>query len=363
MTLDANYYEEDKKKIVNIFLNKKIKNKYILGTNSSAMSLSKIVNIDGFIDDFTNDDKFCNKPLFSSSQISKDAYIVSCSISIYPLTAMKTLKEKGINKVITIFDFIKYANNTQLHHFLHEAHNDIIDNFKMYEFIYTKLYDDTSKEIFLKLVNFRKHLDLDYLKTFYVDPIGQYFEDFLKLEKNEVFVDAGAYDGQTTLEFIKHCPNYKSIYVFEPSKQNLSLAKKNLNSFENIFFIPKGLSNKQEIISFNDNAGSASNISLSGGVDIETDTLDTLIKERTSFIKMDIEGAESLAIEGMSQHIINDHPKLAISVYHKADDLWKIPMQILAIRNDYNLHIRHYTEGTDETIMFFLPQQIGIHAQ
>ena len=60
----------------------------------------------------------------------------------------------------------------------------------------------------------------------------------------------------------------------------------------------------------------------------------------------------------VKEHIKNDYPKMAISVYHKVDDFWKIPEQIFSIRSDYDLYIRHYTEGTDETVMFFLPKAI-----
>ena len=104
-------------------------------------------------------------------------------------------------------------------------------------------------------------------------------------------------------------------------------------------------------------SGSASKISEIGSITIEVDTLDNLVKEKVTFIKMDIEGAEELAIEGMKNHILNDYPKMAISVYHKADDFWKITEQILNIRNDYDIYMRHYTEGTDETIMFFIPKK------
>ncbi len=57
--------------------------------------------------------------------------------------------------------------------------------------------------------------------------------------------------------------------------------------------------------------------------------------------KMDIEGAEGSAIEGSKSIIKNYHPKLAISVYHKKDDFWKIPEQILSIRDDYKIFLRH----------------------
>ena len=73
---------------------------------------------------------------------------------------------------------------------------------------------------------------------------------------------------------------------------------------------------------------------------------------------MDIEGAESFAIEGAKETILKCHPKLALSVYHKKDDFWKIPEQIFNIRKDYDIYLRHYTEGISETIMFFIPKEI-----
>ena len=67
-----------------------------------------------------------------------------------------------------------------------------------------------------------------------------------------------------------------------------------------------------------------------------------------------------MAIEGMRNHILNDHPKMAISVYHKVDDFWKIPEQVFAIRHDYDIYMRHYTEGTDETVMFLCQNNLRI---
>jgi FkbM family methyltransferase len=186
-------------------------------------------------------------------------------------------------------------------------------------------------------------------------PKEQYFPDFLQLEK-EIFADVGGFDGQTSLELIKRCPDYKAVYIFEPSQDNLDLAKKNLFQHSNVQFIAKGLSNKFAELRFKSHDGAASSISELGDVVIEVDALDKIVSEKITFLKMDIEGAESLAIEGAMQHILNDHPKIAIAVYHKSDDFWQIPTQILAIRNDYDLHLRHYTEGTDETVMYFLPK-------
>ena len=186
-------------------------------------------------------------------------------------------------------------------------------------------------------------------------PNEQYFPDFLKLSQ-DVFVDAGGYDGQTSLQFIAHCPDYKAVYLFEPSSANLAMAKNNLSGHSNINFINKGLSSEPAELGFISGDGPASKFSPLGDMKICVDALDRLVTEEITFFKIDIEGGEASAIEGARQHILKSHPKLAIAVYHKPEDFWAIPEQILSIRDDYDVHMRHYTEGTDETVMYFLPR-------
>lgn len=70
---------------------------------------------------------------------------------------------------------------------------------------------------------------------------------------------------------------------------------------------------------------------------------------------MDIEGFEYEALRGAQRLIGKYQPKLAISVYHNAEDIWKIPKLILEINTNYKIFLRHYTKGICETIMFFVP--------
>jgi FkbM family methyltransferase len=348
--------DEYKKQLVNKFLNSNTE-KYILGRNENAKRLSKYVSVDGYIDDFTNETSWQGKSIFKGSQIeNKNAIVVSCSLAIYPHGALNSLKNAGFQNIVNILDISNCSDLDLQIMFLSNAKEDFENNFINYENIYNLMNEDESKNAFKNILSFRKNFNLKYMKEYKVDEIGQYFEDFLNLQEGEVFVDAGGFDGQTSIEFIKHCPKYKSIYIFEPDSDNLGLAKKNLANFKNVNFISKGLSNKKDTLKFDTGSGSASSISENGSIEIQVDTLDNLVKQKVSFIKMDIEGAEGLAIEGMKNHILNDHPKMAISVYHKVDDFWKIPEQIFAIRDDYDIYMRHYTEGTDETVMFFIPK-------
>jgi len=115
----------------------------------------------------------------------------------------------------------------------------------------------------------------------------------------------------------------------------MQIAKERLAKYNNIVFHQLGLSNTKATLRF-DTGGSSSKISQEGDVTIEVDRLDDIIDEKVTFIKMDIEGAEPQAIDGARETIAKYHPKLAISVYHRKDDLWAIAQQILAIREDYS---------------------------
>jgi hypothetical protein len=74
--------------------------------------------------------------------------------------------------------------------------------------------------------------------------------------------------------------------------------------------------------------------------------------ERIDFIKMDIEGAEQLALEGSAHSIARHRPKLAICAYHEPDDLWRIPLLITRLNPDYRLYLDHYTNHVEETVVY-----------
>lgn len=356
LDINERIIDYSKKKLVDKFLNSDIE-KYILGKNDNSQRLSELVDVSGYIDDFTSETKYLNKFIFKSSQIeNKEAIVVSCSLAIYPSSAINSLEKAGFKNILTVMDVNLYSNSNLEIMFMSNARMDLENNLSKYKKIYTLMNENKSKSIFKNIISFRKNFDLKYMKEYKVDEIGQYFEDFLNLQESEVFIAAGGFDGQTSIEFINHCPKYKSVYIFEPDSDNLELAKNNLSDKKNINFISKGLSNQQDTLRFDTGSRSASSISENASIEIEVDTLDNLVQEKVTFIKIDIEGAEGLAIEGMKNHILNDHPKMAISVYHKVDDFWKIPEQIFAIRNDYDIYMRHYTEGTDATVMFFMPK-------
>lgn len=330
---------------------------FIFGTNEYAKSVAEIYNVTGFIDEYTSEITFLQKPVFDNLDlVPTNALILSCSVANGPVTAINKIQNHNF-ECLDYFSFLKYSEiPVKPIEYWEGFEKDYKINKNKYDKIYQIFADNVSKEILSKLIDFRLSYDLLKMTGFTDIQQKQYFEDFLNLKlKDEVFVDVGGYDGYTSLEFIKYCPDYNHIYFFEPDEMNMQIAKTAMCKYPNIDFFEIGLSDKKERLLFENGLGLSSKISNNGSFLIKGDTIDNLIKDQVTYIKMDIEGSERKAIKGARNTILKYHPKLAISVYHKHDDLYVIPDQILTIRNDYQVFLRHYTEGVAETIMFFIP--------
>ena len=55
---------------------------------------------------------------------------------------------------------------------------------------------------------------------------------------------------------------------------------------------------------------------------------EVLAGEPVDYIKYDVEGSEREALEGTSQTIERCRPLLAVSLYHRVEDLWRIPLAL-----------------------------------
>ena len=350
-------FEEDAQAIKHCqeFLDASPEQRYVFGRNEYAQSIAESVDVGFFIDDFTQEPSYLDKPIIKTEDIPADALVVVAVALGRPLTVASILSAAGIRH-ISYFEFYRYSGLELLSVTFWSAFEpDFKCHKDKYQWLYERFEDDESKHIYAKIINFRLSGDLAYMSGFTDRQAEQYFEDFLELnEKNEVFVDVGGFDGFTSLEFIKRCPEYRGIYFFEPELRNMDIAKSRLSKYENINFLQQGLSNKKDTVRFSI-GGSSSAISTDGEIEIKVDSLDNILDDTVTFIKMDIEGAEGMAIEGARKTIATSHPRLAICVYHKADDMWKIAEQVLSIRGNYNIYLRHYTEGVTETVMFFVP--------
>lgn len=187
-----------------------------------------------------------------------------------------------------------------------------------------------------------------------------YFDpDIIKLHEDEVFVDAGALNLETSLRFMEECrnshvKNYK-IHAFEPDGSSYEWCRDLLRNMPDadIRLYNAGLWSEDTTLYFEKNGNAASRISKEKTeASIKTIALDNCVSGPVTFIKMDIEGAELEALKGSREIIKKYKPRLAISAYHKKEDLVELPLYIKELVPDYKLYVRHYSNAGIETVLY-----------
>lgn len=217
------------------------------------------------------------------------------------------------------------------------------------------LCDEKSKKVWERVMRYRMYGE-SIPKEFYSEGDQYFCKDIIALNDGEVFLDGGAYTGDTIQQFIDTCnrrkKSYKKIIAFEPDKNNFALVSKFYGNKDNILIINKGLSKEKGELCFQE-AGVSSKLSEHGTCRIPVISIDSIpeCKEAT-FIKMDIEGAEMDALWGAQQTIMRNHPKLAICIYHSEEDMVQIAEWIHALVPEYRLYIRHHSRRDMETVLY-----------
>lgn len=288
-----------------------------------------------------------------------DSYILITS-NLYAGEMVEQLKREGLYKQLVdptahdrIWSLLKHT--IVLHQFLFTNYYETVEsNLSKFEAAYQMLEDDLSRRVFYDRINYCITSDSRYLVPLKSkDP--QYFEqEIIKLSKDEIFLDGGAYIGDTVEEFlIQTNGEFASVYSFEPEASKHEEFEWKFRKDERIQLIPKGLWNKEEVLRFDGLSSSSSQLNESGDVEVLVTSVDSFLNRRpATFIKMDIEGAEMEGLIGAQHTIVQYRPKLAICIYHKPTDMVDIPLYIKSLVPDYKIYFRHYGDGAYETICY-----------
>jgi FkbM family methyltransferase len=334
---------------------------FILGTNETTTQLIdtlKLLNrsVKAVINDYGGMREFYGHPVIKTEDVPKEALVVSCSTAVNPVSAVRRLKNAGIDCVLDYFTlYISGQGTFAAPKFCAENIADVEAHRDRYEWVESLLTDEESKVTFQRLLEFRFNFDLSAMASFRTRLDAQYFEPFVELSKGEVFVDAGGFDGQTTETFICKCPSYRQVHYFEPDPKLIALSKKRLQGSRNIEFHEAALSDRNGEVTFNQTGTGSGSVCADGRLRVRTSRLDDLQPEPApTFIKLDIEGAEFTALAGGEAMLKKTRPKLAVCIYHRQSDFWRIPEKVLSVYSGYRVYVRHYTEGIEETVMYFL---------
>lgn len=188
----------------------------------------------------------------------------------------------------------------------------------------------------------------------------------IKAQAGDYVIDAGGGWGDTALYFAHEVGPLGKVYTFEFAPDNLEVLNRNINLnvefSKRIKVLQKALWNEsgKEIVYSAHGPATTLNNNKEGPLHVMTLSLDDFVKEeklpRVDYIKMDIEGAELGALRGAEETIRAFKPKLAISAYHKPNDLTVIPRYLNGLGLGYEFFLDHFTVYEGETVLFANPK-------
>ncbi|MCL1959613.1 MAG: hypothetical protein FWF68_08435, partial [Spirochaetes bacterium] len=157
----------------------------------------------------------------------------------------------------------------------------IVKNIDLFEWTYNQLSDELSKQSYVVCLNAKISRSYEAMIP-YICENFYFCDDIVKLTPDEIFVDCGAFTGDTIKDFVKNLKDrsiqdYKRIYAFEPDEANYSELLKLSQEIQNLCCIKKGVWSEQTTLRFNSGKKVLSSISDYGDTVIEVDTIDNII--------------------------------------------------------------------------------------
>ncbi|MEN6622312.1 MAG: FkbM family methyltransferase [Smithella sp.] len=281
---------------------------------------------------------------------------------------VETLNTAGFSNIITWPDVFRvYSEQLLPWYSIGKCHNILNHNDEINEAL-SLMADEASRDCFLKHLTWIITGDVSKANK----PTGdeQYFlkEIFSGETVPSIFVDCGAYDGDTIERYLAWCNNnFSRIVAFEPDPVNYQKLEKfifNLpeNVHSKISLEPCGVGAVSGETLFLEESGTGSGLGKNGTVPIGIKSLDEVLppKQQSCFIKMDIEGAELDALQGAKRLIKTSRPILAICLYHKQNHLWDIPLLVDSLADKYQLYLRAYAYDGFELVLYAIPAEKGI---
>lgn len=168
------------------------------------------------------------------------------------------------------------------------------------------------------------------------------YDTVLHTGKYKVTLDLGAYNGDTALKLIDRAPQIETVIAVEPDEKNFAKLCRYTASTGKVEAHYSAAWNKKEVLTFRRGGGRGIR---HGGVTKTVEVAGIPAQEyldgrAVDFIKFDVEGAEKQAIEGCSDAIVKYKPELQIALYHRSDDIYRIPLQIKKLGLDYRYYLR-----------------------
>lgn len=177
------------------------------------------------------------------------------------------------------------------------------------------------------------------------------------------FVDGGAFIGDTCAHMLAQGVELARYVAFEPDQTNLKrlIAYVGRAPIGETTILPCGLSDTLRDLTFAGAKGPSSRLvenapaAAAATTTIRCVALDDVLPGlQPDFIKLDIEGAEMAALNGMKKTLTRARPRLTVCLYHRPQDIWEIPAFVSEIYG--KVYIRQHGAFGWDTVLYALPE-------
>ena len=222
------------------------------------------------------------------------------------------------------------------------------------------LADQQSVNLYDSILKYRKYGNIEDVPV--PEPLSkQYLPSGLATPPKDLrILDLGACQGENLDFFLNEGHTFSFGLFIEPDSTNFELLAQKIRdlSLMNVVASPLAAWSSNITLTFDGESNASSHISDTGQVHVQAVKVDDIVGvNRINYIKMDIEGAEMDALLGASSVLLRDLPHLAISVYHKPEDLWTLGTFINSLcEGKYTFFLRNYGHQTFDTLLYAIPK-------
>lgn len=299
--------------------------------------------------------EFCGKPVICPDELrkKKNACVLICTPTPQHIQSIKAQLET-LEVTYYLLDEVILKQHTA----------EILTCYDMLE-------DLESKRIYTDII-------LSHIQGKYPMPENRaydnaYFaiERFKQMDRSEIFVDCGAYVGDTLEKYIWNRDGiFKKIIAFEPDADNYVAMNRRVHRLREewnikedaIVLFPYGVADQSTTSVFEayDNGLGSKFVKITeaAGDSVQIVSLDEEVADAYSFLKADIESYEYKMLLGAEKGIKKNKPLLAICIYHNAVDLYTIPLLIKSMVGDYRMAVRHHSNTLADTVLYcWIPEE------
>ena len=233
------------------------------------------------------------------------------------------------------------------------------DHKQDFEAVRSLLADEESRTVFDSVIEYKltgSLAPLDRSAASFSD--REVMEDILHADRFRITADLGAYTGDTVRELSEWSPSLSTVVAMEPDRRNFKKLQAYAESQSRLTLhtVPLGAWSEAATLIFDSSGNRNANIRESKPSDfiptakkvesVEVNSLDRVLHSlglqnvAVDYIKFDVEGSEAEAIAGCADTIRTCRPALCISLYHRSEDLFALPLLLQSMAPDYRLYLR-----------------------